>query len=190
MEALATKLTYLFISWTNKEYSNEDIEIYDYGFQCFLNSITTDLILLFWGLITHSLLETICWLITFCIYRHHAGGAHASTSIRCIILSSLLGISNYAILRFADYIIPLIMPIYIISLIICILFAPIQSKKYLSPLERKREKIISAAIISLSIIASHFVSNSISISISYSLFIANILIVIATFKDKNRVSNY
>ena len=29
----------------------------------------------------------------------------------------------------------------------------------------------------------------ISISIIYSLFIANILIVVATFKDKNRVSN-
>lgn len=80
METLATKLTFLLISWTKKEYSDEDIEIFDYGFQCFLNSISVDLILIIWGLLTHSFLETMCWLIFYCIYRHHAGGAHASTS--------------------------------------------------------------------------------------------------------------
>lgn len=39
METLATKLTFLLISWTKKEYSDEDIEIFDYGFQCFLEDI-------------------------------------------------------------------------------------------------------------------------------------------------------
>lgn len=190
MEALATKLTYLFISWTNEEYSNEDIEIYDYGFQCFLNSITTDLILLFWGMLTHTLLETLCWLISFCIYRHHAGGAHASTSIRCIAITSILGISNYFILRVAAFIIPLVMITNIISFFICIILAPVKStKKALSSLEKKHEKMISATIIAITSLASWYYENSITLSISYSLFIANVLIVIAIIKDKNRASN-
>lgn len=190
MEALATKLTYILISWTKKEYSDEDIEIFDYGFQCFLNSISVDLILIIWGLLTHTFIETMCWLMFFCIYRHHAGGAHASTSIRCIAISSILGISNYFILRAADYIIPMIMVTNIISFFICIIFAPVQStKKVLSPLEKKREKIISATIIAITTLASWYFENSISLSISYSLFIANILIVIAIIKGFNRESH-
>lgn len=42
METLASKLTHLFISLSNKDYSEDEVEIFDYGFQCFINSFSTD----------------------------------------------------------------------------------------------------------------------------------------------------
>ena len=180
MESLAKIITNSFISWTRKSYSEEDIEVFTYGIECFLNSAITDIILLLWGVITHTIIETVCWLFIFCTYRHYAGGAHAKTNEQCIILSSLIGMSNFIVIHFSKYVIACQIPIIILIFIICILFAPTKSTKImLSHKEKLYKKFISVSIIFLCIIICQFVPIMMATTILYSLFIANILILVS-----------
>ncbi len=180
MESLAKIITANLISWTHKSYPEEDIEVFNYGMECFLNSVATDIILLFWGMLTHTVIETICWLFTFCVYRHYAGGAHAKTNGQCIVLSSLLGMSNFIAIHFSKYVIIYQVPIFIFLITMCILFAPTKSTKiFLSRKERLYKKFISLSIISICIIICQYTPITLTSSIIYSLFIANILLPVS-----------
>lgn len=180
MNTLAKKVTYTIISFSNSSYSNEDIEIFVYGIECFFNSAATDIILFVWGLLTNTLLETVCWLIIFCFYRNHAGGIHANSSEKCILLSSLLGISTFIPLHIHNdcWAHIMIYSSYTFSSIVCCVFAPIKVTKNSLSLQQKLFLKLESLLIIVACIAISFVlPTTISISISYSLLIANILIL-------------
>ena len=177
METLASKLTHLFISLSNKDYSEDEVEIFDYGFQCFINSFSTDLILIFWGIITSSLFETLCWLTIFCIYRHHAGGAHASTSLRCIIASSLLGMSNIIPLYCVHYTDFFFRVCFCISFVVTLIYAPSKSsKKNLSRGQAIYQKLVLVTLVWICFSLSVLLPTEISISLCYGIFVAALLL--------------
>ena len=180
MTILSSKIINYLITITNKTYPEEDIEVYKYGMECFLNRLFSDAILLIWSFLTGCIMETVCWLVVFCIYRNHAGGAHASTNERCIISTSLLGMSNFIAIKYQELLSSYTRFIVIFIIVTCILFAPIKStKKLLSSKECNVHKCISLVIIICSVIVALIVGGKIATTIIFSLFSASILMIIA-----------
>ncbi len=184
METLAKRIINRIVLWSNHEYAEEDIEVFYYGAECMLNSLSVDFVLLLWGILTHTLLPTLCWLFVFSIYRHHAGGIHASTNERCILISSLLGISNYIALQYNDFFTSNYIIILTISSLICLAFAPIEStKKKLTKKEQWKEKSIALGIILIAVIFKSFLPEELFISVVYSLLVANVLVIFSVIKQ-------
>lgn len=81
----------------------EEYEIYLFGVQQMISNILNVLSALLIGLITGEILPCVIFLICFTAIRQYAGGYHASTRIRCYLLSMsaiaavLLIIHNFVI---------------------------------------------------------------------------------------------
>lgn len=166
-------------------HDEEDIEVYVYGLECFFNTAIPLFLLIIWGLLTHTTLETLCWIITFSILRHHAGGLHAPTQFTCILSSLAIGISNYFVLQHKNMDVSDMLIIFIGCVIICFLYAPVDSGKLkLSQKEYRRKKIISIVFLVLGTLISITLQNNISCSIMYSFFCTCLLILIKKVYDK------
>jgi accessory gene regulator B len=69
--------------------SEEDREIYIYGFEAMLSTLLNTLIILAIGIFTGLIPETIVFLIAFAILRVYCGGYHAKTHLGCILTFAL-----------------------------------------------------------------------------------------------------
>lgn len=74
---------------SNSTINKEDEELYRYGLFMLLSQLMYLLISCIFGLIFDCLFESIIFYIAFQFIRRYAGGYHASTEIRCEILSTL-----------------------------------------------------------------------------------------------------
>lgn len=184
MTVLTNIIVNHLFSMTNRTYSDEDIDVYKYGIECLLNNIFSDVIIIIWSLLTGTVIENLCWLVVFCIYRNYAGGAHASTNERCILSTSILGISNFVAIKYQDIWTKYLGCIVLFIVLTCIFLAPIEStKKVLSKKERCMYKLISIAILCISLIMSKILGGKIATTIIYSLLTASLLMIIARIKQ-------
>lgn len=184
MTVLTNIIVNHLFSMTNRTYSDEDIDVYKYGIECLLNNIFSDVIIIIWSLLTGTVIENLCWLVVFCTYRNHAGGAHASTNERCILSTSILGISNFVAIKYQDIWVRYLGCIVLFIILTCICLAPIKStKKVLSKNERWLQKLISITIICGCLIISKIMGGKIAVAIIYSLLTASVLMIIALFKS-------
>lgn len=165
--------------------SDEDQrDIYIYGLECLLNTGITIVILSIWGIITHSLFETLSWIAAFSLLRHHIGGLHAPTQFACILCSVLLGISNYLISIAITITSKHMLFAYLFCLTVCLLFAPIETSKiHLAPPMDIQQKIISILIVLLGYFATPILPASISISITHALLCGVFLLLISKLKN-------
>ena len=176
---LSKKITYFLISASNTEAESDQIEVYIYGLECFLNTGFTILILFVWGLLTNTVLETCCWITAFSVLRHHSGGLHAPTQLSCIVSSCLLGISNLLVIEFIPYHTISAWFMFLLCIVLCILYAPTDTSKYeLTYSMRKKEKFYSVSILVIEFVAALILKNEISISILYSDVCVCILLLI------------
>lgn len=183
MEALAKKIGNALINISNTAYSDEDKDVYYYGIECFLNNFFSDLFLLIWSLGTHTLIQNIIWLIPFSFYRHHAGGIHAGTNIRCIIASTLLGMSNIVNTIYPNILLSHKLVLFVICLVFTCLFAPYEStKKELSSDEKFLEIIFSITIIFIVFGIAYIAPAIYSSSMLYSITIGTILLILSKIK--------
>ena len=179
------RIANLLINYSGTPSKEQNIEIYIYGLECFFNTLIPLILLVIWGISSKTLIETFCWISSFCIFRHYAGGFHASTQLSCILSSTMLGISNYFICEFQ--IILFANPLFItgVCLFICILFSPVDSGKIiLSPREYYKRKIISSSITIIGIAIYLITKNNIGISIIYAFFCGCMLIILSLFCNK------
>lgn len=176
---LSNKIVRLLTSSSNTDPDPEQIKVYIYGLECFLNTGFTVLILFVWGLFTNTLLETCSWITAFSILRHHSGGLHAPTQFSCIASSCLLGISNWLVIEFISYQTIHAWFLCIFCIAICIRYAPIDTSKYeLTESIRKKEKLYSVSILIIGFIIALILKNKISMSILYSNICVCILLLI------------
>lgn len=83
---LATKITNKLAEWDVIE--SDKFEIYAYSFEILISYSVYFIVYLLISLLTHTLFESLCFLIGFCTLRHFAGGYHTSTYLRCHLLFS------------------------------------------------------------------------------------------------------
>ena len=98
----------------NSIISNDDIDSYIYGFQLLLsillNLSTISLIMIYSGKIK----ETILYITSTFVLRHHTGGYHAKTPERCFIYILILIIVNIVTIKPSIIILGLLIPSFIV----------------------------------------------------------------------------
>lgn len=135
---LSNRITNYLIN--NDLVTEDEREIYVYGFELFISSLINFIIVFFIGFIFNRLLQTLIFLITFCPLRQYSGGYHATNHFKCTVYFNLIYISviffeKNILLNNSQYI--SILTLILASLIIALL-CPIQDKnKPLSIMEKK-----------------------------------------------------
>lgn len=168
--SIANKLAEL----SGEDVSADQLEIYIYGLECFLNTFITIVLLFVWGVLSHTLGYTLILVITFSLLRHYTGGAHAPTQLTCILGSFFLGcLDKWAII----YLKPT-----------CILFAPISNHKIcLSAKQKWIHKFISVVIVSIGLLLFYKIGNTkMNTTLFYSFCCVVILMIVETIKNLMR----
>lgn len=169
--------------------SQEQKEVYIYGFTVLFLNILDILIILALGILIERYLDTIVFLMVFGITRQYTGGYHAKTVSKCLVVYMLiylsimfLSSSNVILVNGAIFQI-LLCIVYIIAVII---YAPIQNdNKVISNVERKKYKIISvvsAICISTISVIVYGIFPTMAITISLTLFAVTILMILVVIR--------
>ena len=126
----------------------EDLfDVYVYGFELLISSIFSTGLILVIGVLTHNILQSIAFLLTFILLRQFSGGYHANTYGVCFVVT----LSIFAvILLLVNYIKIYLIYYVILSVIgVCILIgmAPIENpNKKITYVQRKKFKVISVLL--------------------------------------------
>lgn len=170
IEKISTSITHVIC---NKSNSNSKFEIIEYGIECIINTLIPVFLLFIYCIINKTLMEMIIWICLFLHYRNLIGGYHASSHIKCILLSTIYCmLSIYAITISTHISIQCKLIIFIFCFIIHSSMNPIihheedRNQVYLKHCKIKIMITLSLALFFM------FVFNYISISISNSIFIA------------------
>lgn len=180
----ATSIANKLAELSGEDVSADQLEIYIYGLECFLNTFITIVLLFVWGVLSHTLGYTLIWVITFSMLRHYTGGAHAPTQLTCILSSFFLGcLGKWAII----YLKPNVLG-YLILVLICIIFAPISNhKRCLSPKQKWIHKFISAVIVSIGLLLFYKIGNTkMNSTLFYSFCCVVILTIVEIIKNLMR----
>ena len=166
------------IKVSRKKTNSEQLDIYIYGLECFLNTFITITLLTIWGIFSHSLSSTLLWVLTFSLLRHFIGGVHAPTQLTCILASFFLGCIN----KWSTAFITQNTCLYVLLAFMCLLFAPTSNNKVsLSSTQKKLHKIISILIIFTGLLIFYKIGHSnLTATIFYSFLCAIILMLIET----------
>ena len=171
--------------------SEEDKELYSYGFFVILSRVLFLFVSAIFGLIFHVLPESLTFFVFFCLIRSYAGGIHASSELRCTVLTSIaifacvLGIKLSETYN-ADY---FLLSFFALSLVVVILFSPLDTaEKPLSFSERKRFKtlslIISAVIAAFALLFYFLNIKSYSFAFMFSMILESVLLAAGKIKQK------
>ncbi len=106
--------------------STEERELYEYAAHCLFLFLYPIVFALVVGTFLGMVPEAVILIISFVFVRKFAGGYHANSFARCLIISSIVIISTLLIASVIDNGITLNM-IYIASSVMLILFSPIDS---------------------------------------------------------------
>lgn len=74
--------------------SYEEIKILQHGIECIINTLIPLVIIFIYAIFSHRTLDMFIWLFSFLLLRNFIGGYHASSHIRCIVLSSFVHRKN------------------------------------------------------------------------------------------------
>ncbi len=166
VETICNKLT-LRIKNKMPEIDDERAEIINYGLQLLIGEIPKTLIIIALAWILGVLELTILTLILILPYRTVSGGVHLKTHIGCIVATSLFYIGNallskYLLLsKMAQYSITAI--VWVFSMIMIKWYAPADTEDVpiLRKKERKIKKILSYIFMTVTLLISLFIKNTV-----------------------------
>ena len=147
----------------NGSISEDEQELYIYGFFMMLSSLMYLILACFLGCILGCVLESIVFYIAFQFIRRYAGGYHASTETRCEIMSTLSILACIVVIRLSkthDFQLTLLVVSAVSAVCIAVLCPLDTPEKPLSEKEFKYFRKISCLIlsaISIVVIISYFV---------------------------------
>ncbi len=123
MESLAKKLTnYIY----EKEIITEElIEIYQYGFQCFLELSTSTICSIIIALFLGMLPECLFFFLLFIPMRSYGGGLHMKTYFACFIGSCFVLISSLLAVKYLTIPIPISFALYLLAAILILVIGPV-----------------------------------------------------------------
>lgn len=164
----------------NKVIKNENVSIYQYGFEIFISSLITVIIALLWGVILNCIFEAALYFVLFVILRTVCGGYHAKTYWQCNFIFFITTLFVLLLYRF----VPLKMfnELHICSIIFSIVttiyYAPVENENKPLSLEQKNfYRILSTAIVITLVIISCVLK--IKFNSDYSILIDATLFIVA-----------
>lgn len=164
--------------------------IYRYGYDIFISSIISLLIVVSVGIITGYILESAVFYVVFVLTRQYCGGYHADTYLKCnviftIIYSAVLLVSNILLGFYNIFYLGIFFTVYLAAIWE---FAPIDNEnKRLSEDEKTKSCRISIVLSFIWIILSlalYFIYTKLSVVFTLTLFAVTMLIVIEKLKRK------
>lgn len=147
IERIANKLIDVLVSESHIQTSKKDVYVYGaiVAIQSSINFIFTLII----GIVFKMSFEMICFYLCFKILRKFSGGFHSSKYVACLSISIIINIVVVVLLKhMIVYVNPIVFfALEIVSLLVIILFSPIQNiSKNISVTEKRIYKIISSTI--------------------------------------------
>lgn len=106
----------------------EEYEIYLFGMEQLLSSIMNMVSVLIIGMILGVLLESIIFLMAFKFIRQYAGGYHASTRIRCYLLSIMTIITVLSVIKYVSMDEIILVTLSGLASIVILLLSPIDTE--------------------------------------------------------------
>lgn len=161
ISSLSERIANGLLKQSNIKYDEQDL--YQYGFFILLSQILYLIIACIIGVLLGTFFESIIFYIAFQFIRRYAGGYHASTEMRCEILSSLSILACVVVIRLSktyDFQIALLVISAVSAVCIAVLCPLDTPEKPLSENEFKYFRKISwliLSVISLVVIISYFV---------------------------------
>lgn len=123
MENLAKKLTHYI--YEKEIITEEMVEIYQYGFQCFLelsaSTICSIIIALFLGMLP----ECLFFFLLFIPMRSYGGGLHMKTYSACFIGSCFILTSSLLAVKYLTIPIPISFTLYLFAAILILIIGPV-----------------------------------------------------------------
>lgn len=123
MEYISKKLTYYILK---KGMITEELtEVYEYGFQCFLEFSLSTLCSIIIAIFLNMLPECLFFFLIFIPMRSFGGGVHMKTYLACFIGSCLLLTSTMLAVKYLSVPIYFSLGLYIISAILVMIIGPV-----------------------------------------------------------------
>lgn len=174
----------------NGHINKEDEELYLYGFFILISQLIFFIIVIAIGLALSCLEKSILFYISYRLVRKYAGGYHASTELRCEIMSTSAIFACICIIKLAEiYDFEMLIVIFAVLSSICIfLLSPLDTpEKPLSQKEnscyKNKSRIISLVILALIVLLYVFKLNAYIVSLSVSLILEGILLIAGKIKS-------
>ncbi|MCM1061673.1 MAG: accessory gene regulator B family protein [Eubacterium sp.] len=182
-----------FLYKNQENMSEERYEIVKYGLEILLIKYLFFSAALIIGILMHSFLECLIFIIFLSTIRSKTGGYHADTRIQCFVQSMLTFVFALSLLKLETLYKVILIPLSILALcsaIIIWLFAPIDTKnKPLSENEKKifgtKSKVMLCLETVIAIVAYFIGFDGISCSIML-VFITTSLLVLMGMKKNSK----
>jgi len=178
----------------NINFSDEEKDIYIYGFELLLSNLSTMFAMLIISIIFGNMLYIISFICIFFVPRLFCGGLHANSHLKCAIATNAIFISTIILSKLSVYI-DLDFEIVVLSSLslfpIIILCPAVNANHPISKKAYKRNKIISIviSIINISVIITLFLITKFTEIVSFSgiSFIwVSILMLIESLKQRRK----
>ncbi|WP_313346261.1 accessory gene regulator B family protein [Sedimentibacter sp.] len=170
----------------------DEIDIYIYGLQLIISSILGISIILFFGIISDHLTDSLIFLFCFIILRQYSGGYHANSYLKCNLyfISIFLLTEAAVIYTQAKYKDVLTVGLICISFVIILRFAPIDNiNKKLSNSQKLKNKKITLIIFVILITISIFMKvNDVNYyyNIAVTILSVTALMIIQKLKERKQ----
>ena len=188
---LSKKLTNIFIK--NNIIKEEQTMIFNYCFEVIISDVVYLTVFMSLSLITHSLIESLCFILGFILIRQTAGGYHASNYTKCHLLFSLNQIFMILCVKFINKknIEYLVLIFLLTSIVVVFIFAPIKNKKNKHSVKQIKKLYYISRLLVLSILALTIVLKFVNkvnsvyfLSFMLGVFSVSISIIIENTKER------
>lgn len=107
--------------------SRDEYEIYQYGLEQLLRNALMFVLVVIVGICLGALIEMLVILVSFMCLRMYAGGYHASTSLRCLLLTIFSMTAGLSAVRFIELDSKYIILILAVLGILCVGIIPVEA---------------------------------------------------------------
>ncbi|MCR5636217.1 MAG: accessory gene regulator B family protein [Clostridiales bacterium] len=171
------------------------IEVYIYGVELLISSLTGTLFILIEAVLFNALPESIIYLISLAAVRVFTGGYHAETYLKCniiTVLSFTFSLLVYKLL--SNYLFVcrpfLIAFVFLISVILFVKYSPMENEyKPIAANDIMKYKIISLVIltiISAINVIGYILNKEITVIMLFSLLVEDIAMIVKLIKDRRQ----
>lgn len=171
--------------------SKQDVPIYQYGLKMLLLKMAYITSFIIYALLVGALKETILFLLTYSFLRSYSGGYHASSILRCYLVSLSTIILNSVLCKvsIAGILFKIDIVLLILSSIFIFLFSPVDNhEKQLDDLEKKvygyRAKICVVCCFTVFIVLNVLnVTQTMVIAVSNAVIFESVMMVLGMIKN-------
>lgn len=122
-------------------------DVYTYGFELILSAVANILLVAGVSIAFHRYYDWVLFLVAFVPLRTTAGGYHASTHLKCILVGTIAFAVLLVISRMQMYWTSAILAIAVISFLLILIFSPVEARnKKLNEERRCKNRKVSICI--------------------------------------------